>query len=59
MSFGQEKSMQDRANKEVEKLNANIISADPSSALSKDQKENIFDLYMKKFKDINSLKKSE
>lgn len=58
ISFGQEKTMEDRANQEVEKINTNIIAANPSSALSKEQKEKILGIFMEKFKSMSSLSKS-
>ena len=58
LTFGQEKTMEIRAEKEAEKINANIISANPSAALSEKQVKQIIAIYVEKFKGMEDLKKS-
>jgi len=58
LSFAQENKMEDRAQKEVDRIDANITAGDPSAALSDSQKKEIFDMMMEKFEKIGKLSKS-
>ena len=59
ITFGQQKTNEERAKIEADKINAIIVSADPSAALSEKQIEQIIAIYVEKFKGMEDLKKSD
>ena len=58
VSFGQQKTMEERAKIEAEKINGFIVSANPSAAISEKQIAKIIEIYVEKFKGMEELKNS-
>ncbi|MAZ28680.1 MAG: hypothetical protein CL868_16585 [Cytophagaceae bacterium] len=55
--FAQSDKMKEEAQKKVDELNEQIVSGDPTLALTEEQQGKLYDLYITMFKDIKTEKK--